>query len=46
VTSNFAGILIDYEAGGAKRGHGYSLLPDTTTSTAPIQSSSVWLEQE
>lgn len=46
VTSNFAGILIDYEAGGAKRGHGYSLLPDNTTSNAPIQSSRVWMETE
>lgn len=46
VTSIFAGILIDYEAGGAKRGHGHSLLPDNTTTTAPIQSGRVWLEAE
>ena len=44
VTVPFAGILIDYEAGSSRQGHGHYLLPDTASPTAPIRASRVLLE--
>lgn len=39
----FAGILIDYEAGGDKSGYGHYLLPETSAANAPIRSASMTL---
>lgn len=45
VTSNFTGVIIDYEAGNAKRGYGHFLLPSSTAATAPLTSGRVRLEK-
>lgn len=43
--ATFAGMVIDYQAGSANRGHGHYLIPDSAGKAAPIQSSRVRLEQ-
>ncbi|GEP41115.1 choice-of-anchor D domain-containing protein [Brevifollis gellanilyticus] len=45
VTVPFAGMLIDYEAGPVRRGHGHYLIPDSASNTSPIQSQRVRLER-
>ncbi|MEQ1751009.1 MAG: choice-of-anchor D domain-containing protein, partial [Prosthecobacter sp.] len=45
VTSSFTGVIIDYEAGNAKRGYGHFLLPASTAATAPLTSGRVRLEK-
>jgi len=45
-TVPFAGILIDYEAGGDKSGHGHYLIPESSSATATIHSSRVLLEAD
>jgi hypothetical protein len=42
-TVPFAGILIDYEAGGDKSGHGHYLIPASSSATATIHSASMSL---
>jgi uncharacterized repeat protein (TIGR03803 family) len=43
VTVPFAGILIDYEAGVDKSGHGHYLLPESSAADAPIHSANMTL---
>ncbi len=43
ITVPFAGILIDYEAGGDKSGHGHYLIPESSAANAPIRSASMTL---
>jgi len=38
-------VIIDYEAGNAKRGYGHFLLPESTAATAPLTSGRVRLEK-
>lgn len=45
ITVPFAGILIDYEAGNARRGYGHYLIPETTSNTSLIRSWQVRLER-
>ncbi len=42
-TVPFAGILIDYEAGGDKSGHGHYLIPESNSATATIHSAGMSL---
>ncbi|MES2594715.1 MAG: immunoglobulin domain-containing protein [Verrucomicrobiota bacterium] len=44
ITVPFAGILINYEAGNARRGYGHYLIPDTASSTSLIRSWRVSLQ--
>jgi hypothetical protein len=44
VTVPFAGILIDYEVGSDKSGHGHYLLPESSAANAHIRSASMTLE--
>jgi hypothetical protein len=45
VTSSFTGVIIDYEAGNAKRGYGHFLLPESLSLTSPMTSGRVRLEK-
>jgi len=44
VTASYTGILFDDQTAGSRRGQGYFLLPDTTSSSSPLQSGVLTLE--
>ena len=45
VTASFTGVITNYVAGGAKRGYGHFLLPESVSLTSPMTSGRVRLEK-